>query len=157
LEKKIILPALPKVHRARSEKLKTLNSTIVKNEPWTLGLVEAIGIVEIISKQKIDTKNRISLILLDSTFEISLKEFIVHRGDIFHPSKYKDGEIQRLFQNRHSVIKLIREHVIIPDNLIKLSNHYYEIRNKIIHERATVGISDNDIVLYKGAIEKILN
>jgi hypothetical protein len=41
--------------------------------------------LEIVQKQKFDTKNRIALILLDSNFEIALKEFIVHRPDLFPP------------------------------------------------------------------------
>ncbi|GLQ83069.1 hypothetical protein GCM10007881_65920 [Mesorhizobium huakuii] len=46
-----------------------------------------MGMVDLIFRQKIDTRNRLVLILLDSNFEIVLKEFIVARADLFPPNK----------------------------------------------------------------------
>jgi hypothetical protein len=74
-----VLPALPRVNKPRAERLKAINKIQLQNQPWTLGLVESLAMIDVIERQRLETKNRISLILLDSTFEIALKEFIVHR------------------------------------------------------------------------------
>jgi len=55
--------------------------------------------VDVITRQRLETKNRIALMLLDSNFEIALKEFIVHRDDLFPPSQYGKAVIQKLFDN----------------------------------------------------------
>ena len=56
------------------EHLKTVNEKILSNQPWTVGLVEAIAAIDVIGRQRFDTKNRIALLLLDSNLEISLKQ-----------------------------------------------------------------------------------
>jgi hypothetical protein len=124
--------------------------------PWTLGLVEAIGAVDIIARQRLETKNRIALILLDSSFEIALKEFIVHRDDLFPRSQYNDAKIKQLFSNRNLVIDEISLRVSIPKGVLDRARHYYGLRNKMIHERATVDITETDVNNYRSAVQEVL-
>ena len=138
------------------EKLKSRNKKRIAELPWTLGLVEAIGAVEIITRQRLETKNRIALIMLDSNFEIGLKEFIVHRKDLFPPRQFGNAAIQKLFKKRHDVIDAVSQQIAIPQNLLNKAQHYYDLRNKLIHERATVDIADSDVDNYRSTIEKIL-
>jgi hypothetical protein len=121
-----------------------------------LGLVEAIDVVDLVERYRLVTKNRIALILLDSNFEIALKEFIVHRTDWFPPHEYNDAKINQLFKNRTEVIKLVRSKVQISDDLISLVNHYYNARNKLVHERTTADVSDRDIRIYRSAVQSVL-
>jgi hypothetical protein len=144
------------VNKPRSEQLKSRNKTEIHKHPWTLGLIEAIAAVDIIGRQRLETRNRIALILLDSNFEIALKEFIVHRDDLFPPHTYNDARIQGLFKNRPQVVSEVSAKVNIPKDLIDKARHYYGLRNKLIHERATVGVADADVQNYKDTIEKIL-
>lgn len=155
--KRLVLPPLPRVNRARAEKLKARNKTQIRNMPWTLGLVEAIAAVDIITRQRIETKNRIALILLDSNFEIALKEFVVHRTDLFPPREFDNTAIQKLFERRSDVIKAVTSKIAIPKTLIDKTQHYYNLRNKLIHERATVGITDSDVANYRATMEEILS
>lgn len=152
----LILPSLPKVNRPRVEKLKTKNRKQIHEMPWTLGLVEAMDAVEIIARQKYETGNRIALILLDSNFEIALKEFIVHREDIFPPKQFNRAYIQQLFESRANVITAVDKAIGLPGPLLTKVKHFYGIRNKLIHERATVEPTNTDIRSYKAAIQKIL-
>jgi hypothetical protein len=85
-------------------------------KPWTIGLVEAMGLVEVIGKQKLETKNRAALILLDSNLEIALKEFIVNRTDLFPPHTYNDAKILQVFARRSLVINEITAHVNIKQD-----------------------------------------
>lgn len=155
-KKRLILPPLPRVNVSKMDKLKSRNSKRINDEPWLLGLVEAMGFLDVLGKQKLDTKNRIALILLDSNFEISLKEFIVHETKLFPPNIYNDTKITALFSNRGNVINEVVAKISIPAELVRKAKHYYMMRNKLIHERATVGITDGDVQNYKNTIEAIL-
>jgi hypothetical protein len=154
--KRVILPELPKVNVSHVEHLLARNKVQIRNAPWTLGLIEAVAAVDVISRQKLETKNRISLILIDSNFEIALKEFLVHSPDLFPPAQYDDARLKELFARRDRVINEVGQQMQIPDDLLKRSRHYYGIRNKLIHERATVDVTDSDIENYKETIRKIL-
>jgi len=154
---RFVLPPLPKVNRARVERLRDQNKAVIDRQPWTLGLVEALAAVDVVLKQKFDTKNRIALILLDSNFEIGLKEFIVNNPVVFPPGTYTDAYIANLFGNRRNVIDAVKLAVpSIPQEHIDKARYYYLMRNKIIHERASVGITDNDVASYRQTVEAVL-
>ena len=146
-------------HRAKRpsiEKLKSRNKRQIDSMPWTLGLVEAMGAIELIDRQNLETKSRISLILLDSNFEIALKEFIVHRTDLFPIGTYNNAKIEHIFSRRHLVINEIMSKIAIPKELLTKAQHYYGLRNKLVHERATVDVADRDIKNYRSVVGKIL-
>lgn len=156
--KKITLPDLPRTRNPSAMvDLKERNKTILEKQPWTLGLIEAMGLVELVTKQKLDTKNRVALILLDSNFEIALKEFIVNRTDLFPPYKFDDAKIVALFARRTLVINEVRTHVKLGKTLLGKVAHFYNLRNKLVHERATVGVTDAQIADYRQTIERVLN
>lgn len=150
------LPPLPRAKRPSIEKLKSRNRVQIDRMPWTLGLVEAMAAIDVISRLNIETKNRIVLILLDSNFEIALKEFIIHRIDLFPQATYGSVKIAQLFQRRSLVLAEIKAKITIPQELIAKAEHYYGLRNKFIHERATVDVADRDIRNYRGVVVKIL-
>jgi hypothetical protein len=113
--------------------------------------------VDVIGRQKFETKNRIALILLDSNFEIALKEFIVHREDLFPPNQFGRDVIAKLFERRPNVIAAVTAKVKLPDEVLRSAQHFYNIRNKLVHERATVEPTNNDVESYKQVIKEILN
>lgn len=156
--KKKVLPKLPSTRQpTRFERIMASNRKALDDKPWTLGLVEALGLIDVISGlKKFQTRNRASLILLDSNFEISLKEFIVHRKDLFPAHKYTNVYIAQLFGNRTNVIKEVAAHIHLPATMLAKIGHYYDLRNNLTHQRATVPISDNEIDDYRGVIEKVL-
>jgi len=153
---KLSLPPLPKGNRSQIDQLRTKNAKRIKDAPWTLGLIEAIAAVDVLKRQHFDTGNRIALVLLDSNFEIALKEFIVHETALFPKINYNDAKIAELFSKRYKVVNEIKGKVpaILP-YLAKV-NHYYEMRNKLIHERATLAVTDNDVREYRQTIEAVL-
>lgn len=156
--KKRILPNPPGARsKTRMAMIKELNDGRLRDQPWTLGLVEAIGIVEVLSKQHFDTRNRAALILLDSNFEIALKEFIVHRKDLFPAHKYTNIKLAQIFGKRSEVIQEVKKHVVLSNKMLAKISHYYEMRNNFVHQRATVSVSDSDIDDYRGVVETVLN
>jgi hypothetical protein len=120
-------------------------------------LVEAFDAIDVIERQNLDTKNRFALILLDSNFEIALKEFIVNRPQLFPPHEFTNIKISALFQRRTEVIKLVRTRVTIPEELIEKANYYYNVRNSLTHERATLNPTDADIRGYRGVVQQLLS
>jgi hypothetical protein len=157
-DRKKVLPKLPVTRRhSHIETLKENNENLLRTKPWTLGLVEAMGLIDLIGKQKLETKNRTSLILLDSNFEIALKEFIVHHKDLFPSHKYTNVYLAQLFGNRTNVIKEVQAHVNFSKTLLGKVNHYYDLRNTLIHQRASVLVTDEQIEDYRGVIERVLN
>lgn len=154
---RMVLPALPRVHKTRAEHLKDRNKTVLRDQPWTLGLVEAMAATDVVLHQRFDTRNRIALILLDSNFEIALKEFIVHRTDLFPAKTYNDTHIAALFSKRWEVIKAVKAAVpALPQTEIDKANHFYLVRNKLIHERASTTVTDNDVDSYRRTIQTVL-
>jgi hypothetical protein len=155
--KKTVLPKLPSTRNpSRIEVLRQSNKALLNKEPWTVGLIEAMGLVDLIVRQKYETKNRAALILLDSNFEIALKEFIVHRTDLFPPYKYTNAQLATLFGNRTNVIKEVQAHVKFPPALIAKVGHYYNFRNSVMHQRASVMITDEQVEDYRKTIERVL-
>lgn len=155
--KKKVLPKLPSTRNpSRIAVLRERNETLLRDQPWTLGLVEAMGIVDLIVRQKFETKNRVALILLDSNFEIALKEFIVHRKDLFPAFTYTNVKLATLFGNRTNVIKEVQAHIKLGKSLLAKVNHYYDIRNNLIHQRASTLITDEQVDDYRKTIETVL-
>lgn len=156
---KLILPDLPRVRRiGYLEELRQLNANKMNAIPATVGLVDAMGMVDVLTRQKLETRNRAALILLDSNFEIALKEFIVNSHKLFPPSIYNDKHIKHLFGQRTSVINEVQAKVPtkITSAIVTKAAHYYGLRNKLIHERTTIPISDREVLDYRNVIERVL-
>lgn len=135
-----------------SDRILEENEAIFRKQPWTRGLVEAFGFADIAFRRRASTKNRIALIILDSTLEISLKEYLVHQEKEY----YSDAKIAELFKSRDKVLKEIEKHAPQTKSDLEMSRHYANLRNKLIHERATVDILDQDVEVYREAIKRVL-
>ena len=146
------LPPLPKTKLRYSDKINKANRNIAKNKPWVIGLYEGIISVDTIFKQKLEQKNRICLIILDSTLEIAIKEYLVNESG----QSYNDKKLLDLFRNRTNVQNEINKYVKFSANMWKKINYYYTLRNKLIHERATIGITDGQIEDYREVVQKVL-
>src|SRR5207249_868069 len=79
------------------------NESLATTKPWTVGIYESIVAVDWILKQGFEQKNRIALILLDSTLEIAFKEYLVNESGKY----YSNAKLLALFEKRHEVHKEI--------------------------------------------------
>jgi hypothetical protein len=150
--KKAYLPPKPRVLKHRIDHLREDNQQILKMQPWTLGIVESIAAVDLIRRQKFETKNRIALLLLDSSFEIALKEYIVHTQGL----NFGQRTLEQIFEQRESVLKIVRQKVSIDNPTLAKIDHYYRLRNKLVHERATVEVPNEDINIYEETVQGVL-
>jgi len=150
--RRLYLPELPKSRPRYSELMVRTNREIVKEKPWAKGLYEGIIAVDTIFKQKLEQKNRICLILLDSTLEIAFKEFLVNETG----KTYNDDKLLEIFKSRWDVHEEIKKYVSFPAELWPKLEHYYRLRCKLVHERVTVGIDDSQIENFQEIVQEVL-
>ncbi len=152
---KAYLLKLPPVNVRYIDTLKNKNAAVEKSKPWTTGLIEGIVAVDYITKQKLETKNRISLILLDSTLEIAIKEYLVNDSKTY----YSNRQLLDIFRERRFVIQEIRKYLSnkdVTDKEWKRLGHYYDLRCKLVHERATVDVTPSQLQDHRKLVEKVL-
>lgn len=154
IRKKIVQLPTPRGRRKPyCDRLGEQNQSITRSKPWTLGLVESMGLLEVVIGKRYETKNRVGLIILDSNLEIGLKEFLVN-----HPTEYySDAKIADMFKQRHKVVDEVQRLGVSPDLPWGKVRHYNGLRNKLIHERATVEITDSQLLDYRDVVESILS
>jgi len=150
--KKSFLPPLPRSRPRYGEIIAQKNKQVAKTKPWTKGLYEGVIAADLISKQRLEQRNRIALIVLDSTLEIAFKEYLVNESG----TTYTDQKLLSLFSNRQSVQNEIKQYVKIKNDIWKQIDHYYRLRCKLAHERVTVGVSDDQIQDFREVVEGVL-
>ncbi len=145
---------LPPVNKKMVDVVKNKNARIQRVKPWTLGIMEGVIATDYIGKQRLTTKNRISLILLDSTLEISFKEFLVNDSN----QHYSDSDLLRIFAKRYHVLAEVKRFItdVSEDDWRKVK-YYNDLRNKIIHERATVDITNVQVADFRRLVEMLTN
>ena len=147
------LPPVPKTKKQAIDKAKEGNSSLAKSEPWIVGSYESVIAAEQILKKKYETKNRLALILLDSSVEIAFKDYLTHKVDHFYP----DHELEKIFQARHKV-----EQEVKKKSGSKLSTsdwtqvaYYYRIRCDLIHKRVSADVLNSDVLKFLKLTKKV--
>ena len=150
--KKSYLPPAPKSRPRYGEVVTVKKQTVVKAKPWTRGLYEGVVAADLILKTKMEQRNRIGLIVLDSTLEIAFKEYLVNESG----TSYSEKRWLEISGDRAQVQNEVKKHVTINDGTWRKIEHYYRLRCKLIHERATAPISDSDIADFRAVVESVL-
>lgn len=150
--KRSYYPPLPKYRERYSDKVRKLNEKIGKQKPWVRGLYESIIAVDLILNQTLEQKNRICLIILDSTLEIAFKEFLIYESG----QPYSAQRISNLFNDRTQVETEVAKYSKIQKNYWSRIRYFYKLRCSLIHERATATITNSDILNFREITEKVL-
>lgn len=147
---KNFLPKPPASKPKWPQRLMKANKNVVRNKIWVEGLQDSIIAADGISKMHLTQKNRIALIVLDSTLEIAFKEYLVNEKNI---GMQKFAAIAR---NRADIQTEVFKHITVTTTIAQQINHYYRLRNDLVHQRATPNVSDNDITQYRKIVESML-
>jgi hypothetical protein len=132
-----------------------LNKGMANTKPWTIGSYEGIIVVETLSQTHLSQKNRYSLIVLDSTLEIAFKDYLTH---LTGKSKIGRPRLLNILQNRSDVEREVKQRIkSITRAEWGLVNHYYMMRNNLIHQVANTDVKTDDINKYRKVVESILN
>jgi len=148
---KSYLPTPPASKQKWYQKIAIANNAIVAQKPWTAGLLDSIIAVDLFFKNSLTQKNRICLIILDSTIEIAYKEYLVNEKNIGNQA------FKNIAENRADVEKEVLKHLSIDQATIQKINHYYKLRCDLIHQRATPNVIDGQIEDYRAIVEKVLS
>lgn len=147
------LPPLPRARFTKEERAEKLNSKIAKEKPWTKGLYEGVVASDILSaKYSLTHRDRMSLILLDSTLEIGFKEYLVNDSGVY----YDDKKLSTIFNSKHLLYSEMKNYISLTTAEWKRLKYYADLRNKLIHQRATVMIDPDDVVEFRSLLAKIL-
>jgi len=147
---KTFLPKPPSSKTRWMQSILKSNKKIIGKKMWAEGLQDSIIAADSIFKMNLMQKNRIALIILDSTLEIAYKEYLVNEKNI---GMKKFASISN---NRTDVQKEVLNYIKVSATMAKQINHYYLLRNQLIHQRATPNISDPDITKYRKIVEIML-
>jgi hypothetical protein len=148
------IPPPPRSRPRYGERVAQKNKAIAATKPWTQGLFEGVIAVELISKNHhLELRNRLSLILLDSTLEIAMKEYLVNESGTY----YNDAQLLTIFAKRHLVVAEVKRYVTFDNPTWTKIAYYNNLRNKLVHERASVSIPDREIADYREVVEKVLS
>jgi hypothetical protein len=146
------LPPLPKSRFKFAEKVSEANRPLRKKKPWVAGLYEGVIAADLINKQDFEQSGRITLIVLDSTLEIALKEFLVNESGKY----YSDRALLNIFSSRHEVMSEVLKYVQLDHDDIQKIGYYNGIRNKLIHQRASGSVPESEVEDYRKVVESVL-
>lgn len=147
---KSYLPTPPASKQKWNQKVLKKNFLITSQMPWTLGLLDSLIAADMIYKSSLEQKNRICLIILDSTVEISYKEYLLNEMGIGM------APFKNICENRSAVQKEANKKLNMNPQIIKKIDFYYKIRCDLIHQRATPNITDFQIEDYRLIVEELL-
>ncbi len=115
-------------------------------------MLDSIIAVDLVVKPSALTqKNRIALIVLDSTLEIAYKEYLVNEKNI------GATRFRSIAENRTEVQKEVLKHLSISPATVRKIEHYYKLRCDLIHQRATPNVTDSQIEDYRKIVEQVLH
>jgi len=146
------LPPLPLSKPRFGQIVKEKNKSVISNRPWAKGAYEGIIAVDLITKQRLDQKNRIALILLDSNLEIAFKDYLVYESG----GQYSDQRLLQIFAQRHLVQAEVKKTLALPAKIWNNIDYYYRQRCDLVHKRASVSVSDDDIKKFREVVELTL-
>ncbi|ABJ77466.1 ATP-binding protein [Leptospira borgpetersenii] len=151
---KSALPEIPSLKKRLPDKIKELNLSLAKSEPWIVGAYEVVVMAEVIKNKSFETKNRIILILLDSSIEIAFKDYLAYKVKSHF---YTDAALSKIFDKRHLVHQEIQKYSsgILDHSDWNNLDYYYRLRCELVHKRASATVLDTDISRFSNLAKKI--
>jgi histidine kinase/DNA gyrase B/HSP90-like ATPase len=136
--------------------VKEKNKSVAAKKPWTVGLYEAIILGDNLINSNFESKNRFALIILDSTLEIAMKEYLVHV--VAKKTVIGSSRLITMLQNRTQVEAEVKNYLgsKVPQTDWVLIDHYYKMRCNLIHQVSTADVKDSDIEKHRAVVEKVL-
>ena len=147
------LPPLPRVRQNYAGKIIELNKSVGRSKPWVRGLYDGIIAADAVGRLNIEQRNRIALIIIDSTLEIGFKEYLVYESG----GSYSNTALVKLFSNRKDVHSEIKRYVKFGVKTWSKVDYFYNLRCGLIHQKASTGITSDNVGEYRTTVERILS
>ncbi|TGL55258.1 ATP-binding protein [Leptospira wolffii] len=148
-----LLPVIPKIKKSIFHKIKQANQALADSDPWIVGTYESVAIAESIKTKNFETKNRVILILLDSSIEIAFKDYLTNKISEF----YNDAKLTDIFEKRHKVHDAVKKHSGTSLDATDWTNlnYFYRLRCDLVHRRTTANVTDSDIAKFTKLTKKV--
>lgn len=139
---------------SRKKMIKTKMPKLAKVDPWKKSLMDTITITEsIIKKKSPEHKNRVAVLILDSTVEVSMRSFL--KNVIGTKESRKEGD-ERGFPVLMNHAKQRSGNLNISSVTWTNIRHLHDIRDKLYHEFSDIIVTDQSIEDYKESVIDIL-
>ncbi len=107
--------------------------------PWINGLIDSLTATRLILNTNIESRNRLALILLDSTLEVSFKNYLSYVKDI---KKLPDN----VLKNREELHKIVKRNTTFGKDIWDSIDYFYDKRNDLYHEDVGKTLPDLSIL-----------
>jgi hypothetical protein len=106
----------------------------MKDAPWLLGIIEALKCVALIRSSTLSTRNRLSVIMLDSTLEISLRQYLQNIKKVtLDPKEHRP---------RFKLFDIAKKNINVPVEVWDHLDYYWNTRNPQYHQDANISVPD---------------
>jgi len=118
-------------------------------QPWLRGIIESLTAANLIRHSKIESKNRLIVILLDSALEIAFRSFLKRTKNITLSDQHK---------HRETLVKTVKDNTTFDKKVWDLINYYYEdIRCDFYHSSSDKTLTDKSLDDYSELVEFVIN
>jgi len=149
-----LMPKVPAQKANFRDETLSLNEELAERKPWVCGLYESVIAFEVLGKQRrLRQRNRILLIILDSTLEIAFKEFLANES----PQVLGDDKLNQIFKNRLDVHNEVSKHILPNNPIWNKVGYFYRMRCDLIHRRASLTVTDEQIDELRTTTTKLLH
>lgn len=121
-----------------------------KISPWLRGLIDGLDASNLIRLSTIPYKNRIALIILDSTLEMAFKNYIENVKKITNIPEDR-------WKHREQVVKIVKSHITFDDETWQQVEYFYKLRVGLYHEDASKTVPDETLGNFQELVEFMIN
>lgn len=147
--------AKPHSRKSYEQRMREANEEIASKKFWTIGLYEGVVAAQMLTKSPLRERNRIALIVLDSTLEIAFKDYLANETN----NGISDKNLFEIALNRVLLVDRVTKE---SGNLIDVTtrqqlDYFYRLRCELVHKRADTGITPEHIESYRHLVQTLLN
>ena len=120
-----------------------------KLNPWLRGLIDGLDASNLIRLSTIPYRNRLALIILDSTLEMAFKNYIENVKKITNIPDEK-------WKHRESIIKIVKDKITFDDEIWQQIEYFYKLRIGLYHADASKTVPDETIANFQDLVEFVI-
>ncbi|RJP28011.1 MAG: hypothetical protein C4533_05910 [Candidatus Omnitrophota bacterium] len=118
-------------------------------QPWLRGIIDTLTAANLIKHSKIEHRNRLVVILLDSALEIAFRSFL---------KRIKRIQLSEAHKHRENLVKAVQNNISFDAEVWDSINYYYEdIRCDFYHTSSDKTLTDKSLETYIELVEFVIN
>lgn len=145
----------PETRKSYEQRMIEVNAEVAETKPWATGLYEGVVATQLLTKSHLKERNRIALIILDSTLEIAFKDYLANET----ANSISDDRLVQLAKDRKQLVdEVVKQNPSLIDQTLRQQlDYFFRLRCKLVHERSNTGINPDDLEKYRHLVQKLLN